>query len=156
MIARRRTVLRTTAYLLLGPVAGLSLLIVGLFLAMTGPPRLTNWLAVPGYVGLCLATLGPPRWRSARTAVTGVLLLLGLAAFAPFLSLALLNLVVRPSSLLEFVIGVSLLGPLGIAVHFLCMTALVAGSAYRRTRHPAPHRPSCRPTREIRRDGSKT
>jgi hypothetical protein len=114
-------------YFVGGPLLGLPLLLVALFLGLTGPPSWspTALGAIAGYVGLWLAFLKHPSVRSAWDLTTPVLLIVGLLAIGPYLMQAQLIFRNPPFSILQTAIAALFLGPIAVATHYLCSMALL-------------------------------
>lgn len=119
---------RALIYLLLGPLAGLTLFLIALLLTFTGSQSTSNWLAIPGYVGLCAATMRAPHWCDIRTIVTCSLLVMGIAGTAPTLGWLLLMLFFPPVSLFLLCTTALFLAPVGIALHYLWATVRSASA----------------------------
>lgn len=114
-------------YFVCSPLLGFPLLLVALFLGLTGPP---SWHApalggIAGYIGLWLTFLKSSSGRSAQVWGTSALLMLGLFAVGPYLlgwQLVFLNL---PFSALQLSITALFLAPSAVAVHYLQSPELV-------------------------------
>ena len=114
-------------YFVGGPLLGLPLLLVALFLGLTGPPSWspTALGAIAGYVGLWLAFLKHPSVRSAWDLIPPALLIVGLLAIGPYLLQAQLVFRNPPFSILETAIDTLFLGPVAVATHYLYSMALL-------------------------------
>ena len=114
-------------YFVCGPLLGFPLLLVALFLGLTGPP---SWHApalgaIAGYIGLWLAFLKSPSGRSGRVWVTSTFLVLGLFAVGPYLLGWWLMFLNPPFTALELCISAFFLASPAVAVHYLYSATLV-------------------------------
>lgn len=123
----QRGLIGRVVYFVGGPLLGLPLLLVALFLGLTGPPSWgpTALGAIAGYVGLWLAFLKHPSVRSAWDLITPALLFVGLLAIGPYIWQAQLIFRNPPFSILEAAIAALFLGPVAVATHYLYSMALL-------------------------------
>jgi thiol:disulfide interchange protein len=118
---RLRSLIGRTLYFVGGPVLGLPLFFVALFLGSTGPPswKWTVLGALAGYVGLWLALLESQSSRINRRFLTSVLLLLGLLSIAPYAAQVSQLLFHPPLSSNDVVILVLFWAPAAVAAQYL-------------------------------------
>jgi|GEM_PF-6182623 len=131
---RLRSWLVRSLYFVGGPLLGLPLLLVALFLGSSGPPswKLTVLGAMAGYVGLWLAFLDFRGGRGVRAVITSTLLIVGLLSLGPY-TLQVSQIFVKPPlSVQDIVVAALFFAPVAVAAHYL-LSQLLRWRVDRRT-----------------------